>query len=104
MRLHAGLQLQQLIDIARVQWQLCRGALVDDSAESGRSRVNDWRRSRNLHYVRGAANLQREVNAYDFVEIEDDPLARVFLEALAGGVDLVSPHRHFEEYVFAVGA
>ena len=48
--------------------------------------------------------MQRDVDAYDFVEIKDDALARGFLEALAGGVDLVSPHRHFEEDVFAVGA
>ncbi len=98
------MQLQELIDITFVEGKLRRGALVDDGAKLRRSRVHHRRNASNLYHVSRSADLQREVNAYDFVEIEDDSLARVFLEALAGGIDLIRPHGHFEEDVFAIRA
>src|SRR5260370_3796016 len=66
--------------------------------------MHNGRRASDFHHLGRPTDLQRKVNAYDFVQVEDDPLARIFLKALAGGSDLVSPKRHIQEDIFAVSA
>ncbi len=100
--LNARLQLQELEDVARVQGQLRRRALVDDGSQLRRCRIHNRRRAGDFHYLGRSADLQREINAYHLVKIEDNSLAGVFLEALAGGIDLVTPHRYFQEDVFSI--
>src|SRR4029077_3651285 len=49
LRLYTWLQLQQLIDVALVQWQLRRGAVVHDGAQLRRAGVHHRRRAGNLN-------------------------------------------------------
>ncbi len=77
-----GCKLQKLINVALVQRQLRRGALIDDGAELRARRIDDRGRASDFHSFCRRAELQRDVHADDFVQVERNSLAHIFLESL----------------------
>src|SRR6266568_4767621 len=104
LRLNSRLQLKQLIDVARVQGQLRRGALVDNGAKLRRGRINNRRRASDFDYIGRTAELQSNVNGKHLVEVQPDSLTDIFLESLQGEIDFVTADGHLNEDVFAVCA
>src|SRR5260370_41487364 len=82
--LDAGLQLQELEDIARAEGQLRPRARVDDGSQLRRCRIHTSRRSRYLDHVRRTTKLQADGNRENLDEIQYDPSTDIFLAALKG--------------------
>ena len=104
LRLHTWLQLQQLIGVAPRQRQLAHGALIHHRPQLRGGCIYQWRSTGNLDYIGRATDLQRKINGHDFIEVDQDSFSGVFLETLAGGVQFICAHGHFQEDVLAVDA
>ena len=102
--MNSGLQLEQLIDIALVKRQLRGTALVYDRTQLRGGSINDRWRAGDLDRLGGRADLQRDVQAEGFVQVDGNAFAHVFLETLLGDVNFVRANGHLNEKVFAVAA
>ena len=104
MGLNTRLQLQQLIGVPLRQRQLAHRPFIHYRSELRGDSVHEWGRAGHFDGFYGRTNLQRDVQAHNLIQIENNALANVFLEARRLRVDFVGSHRHLEENVFSVGA
>src|SRR5208337_374145 len=103
LRLHARLQLQHLIGIARIEREFAHGLVGHHGAQLCRRGVNHRRRARDFDRVHVRADLQRNVDRGNLVQNQNDALADILLESLLIYIHFVAANRHFEEEVSTGG-
>ena len=102
LRLHARLQLEELVGIAGIERELADGTIRHDGAELRGGGVNHGRSSGDFDALRGRAKLQGDIDIEDLIEVQNDAFVDVFLEALLVDVDFVAADGDLDEAVVAV--
>ena len=104
LRLHAGLKLQELVSIALGKRELADGAFVDHRAQLRGCRVYEGGRAGHFDRFHGRSNLQRNVQVHNFIQIKNNTLADVLLEASRLRVDFVGSHWNLKKNIFPASA
>src|SRR6266850_3002599 len=104
LRLHAGLKLQELVSIALGERELAYGAFIDHRAKLRGSGIHQWRGAGHFDRVHGRSHLQCNVQVHNFIQIENNSFAHIFLEASRLRVYFVGSHGNLKENVFPASA
>ena len=104
LRLHTGLQLQQLVSIAGIQRQLGNRALVHHRAHLGAGGLDQRRFAGDLDDFLGAADLQGGIQSDHLVDLDHYVLLHILLEAARLELHPVGARRHLNQNVVAAVA